>query len=186
MRRPILILIIVLAVILIGGGVYLWLTKTTITLPWSKLTNTSTNTNSGVPVTITNTVNVNAKNVTLPSEVKGDTAVSGKLKVGDVEVNVSSLQKQTTSGNDTAEKGKTFLFVYFDPIAPTSVLAVDSGLRGVHITDGKTTYAVASISVISTTVVGGRGYMKFIIPEGATNLKLQLGSGAALQSVPLP
>lgn len=186
MRRPTLILIIVLAVILIGGALYLWLSKTTVTLPWAKTTNTTTNTNTGVPTTITNTVNTNKTNVTLPSEVKGDTAVSGKLKIDTIELNVSSLQKQTIDGAATAEKGKTYLFVYFDPVAPTEVLAVDAGLRAVKVTDGTSTYSVINASVISTTVQGGRGFMKFLIPEDAKNLKLQLGTGAALQSVTLP
>lgn len=184
MRRTTLMLIIVLILIILGGGAYLTYTKTKIVFPWVNKATTTT-TNNGVTTT-TNTVNTSLKTITLPTEVKGDTAVTGKLKIDTIELTISSQQKQTTIGAETADKGMTFLLVYFDPVAPTDVLAVDKGLRQVKVNDGKADYPVAGISVSSTTVKGGRGYMKFVIPTTATNLKLQLGTGATLQSVTLP
>ncbi|MEK7538159.1 MAG: hypothetical protein AAB619_04280 [Patescibacteria group bacterium] len=183
MRQTTLILVIALAVVIIGGGLYLWLNKTTVTLPWAKTTNTATTTNTAVTNAATNTA---PKTITLPTEVKGDTTVTGKLTVGAVEVTINSQQKQASADNVNADKGQTFLLVYFDAIDPADVLTVDRGLRDVKLTAGQTTYPLLSLKVASTYVKGDRGFMKFAVPEKAANLQLQLGSGATLQTVKLP
>lgn len=186
MRRSTLILIIILAVVIIGGGAFFWLQKDTLTFPWDKNTNTVTTTNTASVAVINTPTNTTPKTVTLPTEVKGDTVVSGNLKVGDVNITVSSLQKQTTADGKTADKGQTYLLVFFDALEPTQIEAVDAGLRGVTVSDGKTSYPLAGLKVASTYVKGDRGYMRFSIPDTAKTLTLQLGTGADKQTVKLP
>lgn len=183
MRRTTLVLLMVLMVVVLGGGAYLWLKKDSIQWPWITTTNTSSNTNSSV--TVVNTSNTTPINASLPAEVKGDTAVAGTLKIGTVDLTVSSQQRYATFNGSTAEKGKEFLVVYFDQVQSGTITVVDRGLRDAVVTDGKTTYTAQAIKVASTAISGDRGYVEFIVPEKAANLKLQLGSGTSLQSITL-
>lgn len=183
MSRLTTILLIILAVVVIGGAGYLWATKTTIIVPWAKTTNTTTNTtNTTTVIPVTNT---EPTTITLPGEVKGDTAVSGTLKVGTVDVKITSQQKQVTADGVTADKGQTFLLVYFDAIDPASVSTVDRGIRDVKVVDGKLSYSLLTLKVASTYAKGDRGYLRFAVPEKATGLYLQLGTGTAAQTVTL-
>lgn len=185
MRRTTLILIIVLAVVVIGGGAYVWLKKDSLTFPWAKNTNTSTTT--GVGATTTNvSTNTAPKTITLPSEVKGDTAVAGTLKVGTVDIKINSQQKQATADGQTVDKGQTYLLVYFDAVNPADVAVVDRGIRDAKIINGTASYPLLALKVASTYVSGDRGYLRFAVPEKATNLVLQLGTGATAQTVKLP
>lgn len=183
MRRTTLILIIVLVVIVIGGGAYMWMMKDSLSLPWRKTTNSTTNTTN--TTTIINTTNTAPTTITLPTEVKGDTAVSGVLKIGAVDVKISSQQKQTTADGETAEKSQTFLLVYFDAVAPADVTTVDRGIRDIKVIDGAKSYPLRAIKVASTYVTGDRGYLRFSVPEKATGLVLQLGTGDSAQVVTL-
>lgn len=186
MRRSTLILVIVLVIVIIGGGAYFWLNKDTLTFPWDNNTNTLTTTNSDSVVVINTPTNTAPITITLPTEVKGDTAASGSLKVGDTAITISSQQKQTTADGRTAEKGQTYLLVFFDALEPAQIEAVDTGLRGVTVSDGKKSYPLAGLKVASTYVKGDRGYMRFSIPDTAKNLMVQLGTGDTAQTVKLP
>lgn len=187
MRRTTLILIIILVVVIIGGGAYLWLMKDKITYPWeSTTTNTNTASTNTTSLPTTNTATNTAPTIiTLPKEIKGDTAASGTLKVGEVSIVISSQQKQATADGKTAEKGQTFLLVFFDAVEPAQIEAVDAGLKTVKLSDGKTAYSLAGIKVAGTNVIGDRGYMRFSIPETAKTLQLELGTGADMQTVKL-
>jgi hypothetical protein len=186
MRRSTLILIIVSVVVIIGGGTYVWLKKDTLNFPWVSNANTAATTNSDSVAVNNVPTNTAPIIITLPTEVKGDVAASGSLKVGDVTITISSQQKQTTADGKTAEKGQTLLLVFFDALEPTQVEAVDAGLRGVTVSDGKTSYPLAGLIVASTNVKGSRGYMRFSIPDTAKNLVVQLGTGDTAQTVKLP
>ncbi len=181
MRRTTLILVIILIFVVLGGGGYLWVTHPAIVLPWASNTNSITNT-----ATTNTTTNTAPKTITLPTEVKGDTAVTGTFKLGQVTVTFNSQQKQATLDGVTADSGQTFLLVYFDGLSPADVVTVDQGLRGAKLSDGHNTYSLLALKVASTYVTGDRGFLKFSMPDQATNLQLQLGSGATLQSVKLP
>jgi len=184
MRRSTLILLIVLAVVVIGGGAYVWLMKDSLNLPWASNSNTTiTTTNT---VSVVNTTNTTPTTITLPTEVKGDTAATGTLKIGTVDVKISSQQKQVTADGVTADKGQTFLLVYFDAVEPANVSVVDRGIREVKVVNGASTYPLLALKVASTYAKGDRGYLRFSIPEKATGLLLQLGSGTTLQTVTLP
>ncbi len=179
------ILLIILAVIVVGGGAFVLSGKSSIVLPWAKNTNVINTNTTTTNTVVTNTAAPTNVTVTLPTEVKGDTVVAGTLKVGDTVVTISSQQKQTTADGETADKGKTFLYVYVDPIEPANVLAVNTGLRTAVVNDGKTSYPLESLKIASTSVKGDRGFLRFTIPDTAKNLQLQLGTGTALQSVTL-
>lgn len=182
MRRSTLILLTVLAVVVSAGGAYVWLMKDSLKLPWTSNSNTAVNTNTVAVVNTTNT----ATSITLPTEVKGDTVASGTLKIGSVDVKISSQQKQVTADGVTADKGQTFLLVYFDAVEPANVSVVDRGIRDVKVVNGVSSYPLLALKVASTYAKGDRGYLRFSIPEKATGLLLQLGSGTTLQTVTLP
>lgn len=186
MRRSTLILVIVLVVVIIGGGTYVWLNKDTLTFPWENNTSTITNANTASVIVNNTSTNTTPITITLPNEVKGDTAASGSIKVGDTTITISSQQKQTTADGKTAEKGQTYLLVFFDAIDPAQVEAVDAGLRGVTVSDGKKAHPLAGLKVASTYVKGDRGYMRFSVPDTAKSLTLQFGTGAEMQTVKLP
>lgn len=183
MSRTTTILLSILAVAVVGGGVYVWLMRDSLNLPWTTTTNTATTTNTS---TVVNTTNTSPTTITLPTEVKGDTAASGTLKIGTVDVTISSTQRQTTADGVTADKGQTFLLVYIDPVAPTSVSTVDQGIRDIKVIDGIKSYPLLALKVASTYISGDRGHLRFAIPEKATGLVLQLGTGATAQTVNLP
>lgn len=183
MRRSTLILLIVLAVVVIGGGAYVWLMKDSLKLPWASNNATIVNTNTA---SVVNTTNTAPTTITLPTEVKGDTPASGTLKVGTVDIKINSQQKQATADGVTADKGQTFLLVYFDAVEPASVAVVDRGIRDVKVVNGTSSYPLIALKVASTYAKGDRGYLRFSIPEKASGLLLQLGSGTTLQTVTLP
>lgn len=173
MRRTTLILIIVLAVVLLGGAGYLWWQRDSIVWPWNATSTTSTTNTSTTTNTTTNAAVVT--NTTLPTEIKGDTDVTGTLTVGTVTVHISSQQKTDANNGQTADSGKTYLLVYFDALPSADVLAADQGLRSVVVKSGTATYNLESLKVASTAINGDRGYLQFTIPDAATNLKLVLG-----------
>ncbi len=183
MRLSTAILLIVLAVVVIGGGAYLWLMKDSLSLPWASNTNSTAKSSTK---TLTPTTTTAPTTITLPTEVKGDTVVTGTLKVGTADVKISSQQKQVTADGVTADKGQTFILVYFDAIEPADVSTVDQGIRQVKLIDGKTTYPLLALKVASTYVKGDRGYLRFAVPTSATKLQLQLGTGATAQTLSLP
>lgn len=185
MRRTTLVLVIILVVVVLGGGTYVWLNKDTISFPWDKNANVDGVTNTAAVSVIPASTNTTPTSITLPTEVKGDTAASGSLKVGGVDIIISSQQKQITADGETAVAGQTYLLVFFDALAPTVIEAVDAGLKGVKVSDGRTAYPLAGLKVASTYVKGDRGYMRFSIPESAKNLQLELGLGVDAQTVKL-
>lgn len=185
MRRTTLILIIVLVVVILGGGAYLWMKKDTIQWPWISNTATNTTANNSNTVTHAQPTNTTLVNASLPTEVKGDTEVSGKLAIGTIDLTISSQQKYASFNGDTAAKDQTILVVYFDQVQGSTVAAVDQGLRSAAVIDGKTSYPVQVIKIANTAVKGDRGYLQFFVPAKSANLKLQLGSGTSLQSIPL-
>ena len=185
MSRTSKILIVILALAIVGGGGWLWWKKDSIVWPGTKFTNSQplvTN-QSGVVTTITNTP---AKTSTLPNEVKGDTKVEGVLKVGEIEVKISSMQRMTKADGFTADTGKSMLAVHFDQLAAVNGAAVNAALQAIQLMEGKTSYPLQALKVASPLIKNDRGHMTFMIPTTASSLQLVLGTGADAQRVSLP
>jgi len=175
----------VLIVIIIGGGLYFWLTKTPINILGNKNANTAvtTNTNTAVVSNVNSTLQVTNS----PVEVKGTNAMTGKVTVGGVELTLNSYAKVDTINGVPADKGQTYLLIYFDAVAPASVSAVNQALiADAHLLVGDVTYKLLALKVASTLVNNDRGSLQFMVPTTAQNTKLEIGTGASAQRVTLP
>ena len=179
MHRPLLILLVVLGLVLVGGVVWWWYHQDDVkNVIQGKNTNTVTNTTSN-----TNTI----VNATLPTEVKGDTAVTGKLTVNGVAVTISSFSKVGTFEGTQAEAGKIFVVLYIDAVKSADVISVKNGLQAdAHLITNLETLPLASLKIASDTVSNDRGYMRFTASDKATGLVLEVGSGSTAQRVELP
>lgn len=180
MRRSTLILIIVLILVLAGAGVWFWFNQGALK---SILNRSTVNTNT------TTTGNLNRAPVTgtIPNVVEGNQALTGTVKVHEVTVTLTSLLKTKSFESIGADKGKTYIVIYFQPVASTDVLKVKQGLEAnAHVLAGTTVIPLDSIKVASDQVKNDRGYIKFVVLDTATNLQLEVGSGSAAQHVKLP
>ncbi len=178
MRRPILITVLIIVFLALVAGAYWFVVQQgKASWPWVSKTTTTTTTQTNTTNTVT------PKNVSLPTEVKGDTAVTGTLKAGTKTITISSQQKYATFNGSAVVSGKTYLVVYFDAVAPADALAIQSQIQSVSLSDGTTTYPLMYLKIASTTVKNDRGFFEYLIPTDAKNLQLQLGTDATKQTV---
>lgn len=181
MSRTTLILITILAIVAIGGGAYLWLNKDSLSNPLST-TNTTTNSTTTAN-TNTSTANLN---LSTADTLKGDKTLDTKLTVGGADIQVTSSLKAATYESVAAPAGKEFLVIYFEGISGDKVSVVDAALAsGAHLLVGTTTVALTGIKVATNVVKNDRGYLKFIVPIGASNVNLEVGTGVSAQRVKL-
>lgn len=188
MRRTTIILLAVLIVIL-GAGTYLWVTKTKIAVPWIKESNTAvTNTanknsasNSNTTVTPTPPVNTS-----LPTEVKGDTAFSGTMSIGGVQLSLSSLQWTTSYNGLKPATGNKLLVIYIDPIPFMSVAAAMNGMSQVSLSTSGGVISLLQNKIAGDSIKNDRGYLLFDVPTNAKDLFLQNGPGPTAQRLSIP
>lgn len=187
MRRPLALLLLLLGVVAIGGGVYLFTHQDKLADAKDKLTGQS---NANSTTAMTNTVattNTAPQTVGTKTEVKGNVAADGKATIADVALHFSSLQRATEYNGATAPKGSEFILVFFDSLQPSQVNGVRRALiDATQLSTKQGMVALSEVKVASTLVTGDRGYLKFTVPQGATDLALVFGTGASLQRVALP
>lgn len=170
MRRSLVILIAVLLVVIIGGGLYFWLHRGTVKSVLNPQTNSQASAN-------TPTIAKNS-NTSLPVEIKGDKTLDATVKlINGLSIHFTSLTKADSFATVTADTGKTFIIVFFEPMTGAEVLAASQTLPAeVKLQVGKNTYEASSVKVASTTVKNDRGYLKFIVPSSTTAASLVAGS----------
>ncbi len=182
MRRTTLILIISLVVV-IAAGVGLYVTGY-ISLPTS---NTNTTNTANIPLVNTSTNTATVTNTSLPSEVKGDTTLTGKLTIGGVALTISSMQYTTSHADVTASATSRLVMVYTDPIPVASVASVVDGMvAGMKVTYKGGEAEVRRYKVASDVVKNDRGYFLFEVPKTAGALTLVYGSDLNVQRVDVP
>jgi hypothetical protein len=186
MSRTTSILLIVLGVVIIGGGAYMYLNWGQV----SELINPNANTkNTSVKNSNSksNSNSVVVTNLSLPTEVKGDTVFSGTMTVANVKLTLSSIQWTNQYADLTAGTDNSLLMIYIDPVPSADVASVASGLT----TNMQVVYTGGSVKLRRYKVAGGeikndRGYMLFEVPTTATDIFVVNGTSATAERVAVP
>lgn len=185
LTRTMLNLLIALGVAVVGGGVYFALNQDrVVSLVTPKKT---VNTNRA---TTTNVPDINAvphTNISVPSEIRGDTVFTGELTLAGVPIKLSSVQKSPTYIDIKAAEGKTLMVVFIDPVQSSQVPAVINAVGvDIHLDHGTNSVSPRRTKIAGDQIKNDRGYMIFEIPANATKLTLISGTGPTATRLTLP